>query len=90
VDARRKPFKPDSGRANAVSARISRNSRTQAFARKFVGPMVFRVNPSVEVGGCDPVALKGDDPPVVVIGELKLIFNLSSSCKGPTVQRYAI
>jgi hypothetical protein len=29
-----------------------------------------------EVGGCDVVGLSGDDPPVVVIGELKLTFNL--------------
>ncbi|MCW5717724.1 MAG: hypothetical protein KIS68_07830 [Bauldia sp.] len=29
-----------------------------------------------EVVGCDLVALRGDDPPVVVIGELKLAFNL--------------
>src|SRR6195952_5500613 len=29
-----------------------------------------------EVGGCDLVALKGEDPPLVVIGELKLTFNL--------------
>src|SRR4051794_41808203 len=29
-----------------------------------------------EVGGCDLVALSGDDPPLVVIGELKLSFNL--------------
>jgi hypothetical protein len=29
-----------------------------------------------EVGGCDLVGLSGNDPPVVVIGELKLIFNL--------------
>jgi hypothetical protein len=29
-----------------------------------------------EVGGCDLVALSGADPPVVVIGELKLAFNL--------------
>jgi hypothetical protein len=29
-----------------------------------------------EVGGCDLVALRGDDPPLVVIGELKLAFNL--------------
>src|SRR5213079_3526194 len=29
-----------------------------------------------EVGGCDLVALSGDDPPVVVIGELKQAFNL--------------
>ena len=36
-----------------------------------------------EVGGCDLVALKGDDLPVVVICELKLTFNLES-CKGST------
>ncbi|MBV9531313.1 MAG: hypothetical protein JO283_09645 [Bradyrhizobium sp.] len=29
-----------------------------------------------EIGGCDLVALKGCDPPIVVIGELKLTFNL--------------
>jgi hypothetical protein len=29
-----------------------------------------------EVGGCDLVALSGGEPPVVVIGELKLTFNL--------------
>jgi hypothetical protein len=29
-----------------------------------------------EVGGCDVVALKGDDPPIVVICELKQTFNL--------------
>ena len=29
-----------------------------------------------EVGGCDLVALSPDDPPIVVIGELKLSFNL--------------
>ena len=29
-----------------------------------------------EIGGCHLVALSGDDPPIVVIGELKLSFNL--------------
>ena len=29
-----------------------------------------------EIGGCDLVGLKGEEPPVVVIGELKLSFNL--------------
>lgn len=29
-----------------------------------------------EIGGCDLVGLSGDDPPVVVIGELKQTFNL--------------
>lgn len=29
-----------------------------------------------EIGDCDLVALRGEDPPIVVIGELKLAFNL--------------
>ncbi len=29
-----------------------------------------------EIGGCDLVALSGDDPPIVIICELKLAFNL--------------
>ncbi|MGJ4911509.1 DUF2161 domain-containing phosphodiesterase [Bradyrhizobium sp. HKCCYLS2033] len=29
-----------------------------------------------EIGGCDVVALRGDDPPVVVVCELKQVFNL--------------
>ena len=35
-----------------------------------------------EVGGCDVVALKGDDLPVVVICELKLTFNLELILQG--------
>jgi hypothetical protein len=35
-----------------------------------------------EIGGCDVLALKGDDPPVVVISELKLTFNLELVLQG--------
>ena len=35
-----------------------------------------------EIAGCDLVGLKGDDPPVVVIGELKLTFNLELVLQG--------
>ena len=35
-----------------------------------------------EVGGCDLVALHGDEPPLVVIGELKLTFNLELVLQG--------
>jgi hypothetical protein len=35
-----------------------------------------------EIGGCDLLALRGDDPPVVVIGELKLSFNLELVLQG--------
>jgi hypothetical protein len=35
-----------------------------------------------EIGGCDLVALRGDDPSSVVIGELKLTFNLELILQG--------
>ena len=35
-----------------------------------------------EIGRCDLVGLKGDDPPVMVIGELKLVFNLELVLQG--------
>jgi len=42
--------------------------------KRFLEKLGFTVKG--EIGGCDLVALSGDDPPVVVIGELKLTFNL--------------
>ncbi|MBR1122461.1 hypothetical protein JQ628_13120 [Bradyrhizobium lablabi] len=42
--------------------------------KRFLEKLGFAVKG--EIGGCDLVALSGDDPPVVVIGELKLAFNL--------------
>jgi hypothetical protein len=35
-----------------------------------------------EVCGCDLVAIRGDEPPVVVIGELKLSFSLDLVLQG--------
>jgi hypothetical protein len=35
-----------------------------------------------EIGGCDIVALKGEEPPVVVIAELKLSFSLELLLQG--------
>lgn len=35
-----------------------------------------------EVCGCDVVALRGDEPPIVVVGELKLGFNLELVLQG--------
>src|SRR6478735_11701372 len=35
-----------------------------------------------EICGCDLVALRGDEPPIVVIGELKLSFNLELLLQG--------
>jgi hypothetical protein len=42
--------------------------------KRFLEKLGFTVKG--EIGGCDLVALKGEDPPLVVIGELKLSFNL--------------
>ncbi|MBV8925182.1 MAG: hypothetical protein JOZ74_07405 [Bradyrhizobium sp.] len=42
--------------------------------KRFLEKLGFAVKG--EIGGCDLVALSGDDPPIVVIGELKLSFNL--------------
>jgi hypothetical protein len=35
-----------------------------------------------EIGGCDLVALKGEEPPIMVIGELKQSFNLELVLQG--------
>jgi hypothetical protein len=42
--------------------------------KRFLEKLGFTVKG--EVGGCDLVALSSDEPPIVVIGELKLSFNL--------------
>jgi hypothetical protein len=42
--------------------------------KRFLEKLGFTVKG--EIGGCDLVALSGDEPPIVVIGELKLSFNL--------------
>jgi hypothetical protein len=42
--------------------------------KRFLEKLGFAVKG--EIGGCDLVALSGNEPPIVVIGELKLSFNL--------------
>ena len=42
--------------------------------KRFLEKLGFTVKG--EIGGCDLVALSADDPPIVVVGELKLTFNL--------------
>jgi hypothetical protein len=42
--------------------------------KRFLEKLGFTVKG--EIGGCDMVALNGDNPPLVVVGELKLTFNL--------------
>jgi hypothetical protein len=48
--------------------------------KRFLEKLGFAVKG--EIGGCDLVALKGNDPPVVVVGELKLSFNLELVLQG--------
>jgi len=43
-------------------------------SKRFLEKLGFTVKG--EIGGCDLVALSGDEPPLVVVGELKLSFNL--------------
>ena len=43
-----------------------------------------------EVGGCDLVALSGNDPPIVVIGELKLSSIWNSSFKVSSARAHAM
>ena len=48
--------------------------------KKFLEGLGFAVKG--EVGGCDLVALNGDSPPIVVVCELKLQFNLELVLQG--------
>src|SRR5258708_19449313 len=49
--------------------------------KRFLEKLGFTVKG--EVGGCDLVALSAGDPPVVVIAELKLSFNLELVLQAP-------
>jgi hypothetical protein len=48
--------------------------------KRFLGTLGFEVKG--EICGCDLVALRGDNAPVVVVGELKLSFNLDLVLQG--------
>src|SRR6185369_14904715 len=48
--------------------------------KRFLETLGFQVKG--EICGCDVVALHGDGPPVVVVGELKLSFNLDLVLQG--------
>ena len=48
--------------------------------KRFLESLGFSVKG--EVGGCDLVALRDDGPPLMVIGELKLSFNLELVLQG--------
>jgi hypothetical protein len=62
--------------------KASRESETALYVpvKRFLEAQGFTVKG--EVCGCDLVALRGDEPPVVVVGELKLTFNLELVLQG--------
>src|SRR6266581_5244035 len=49
-------------------------------AKRFLETLGFDVKG--EVCGCDLVAIRGEEPPLVVVGELKLAFNLELLLQG--------
>jgi hypothetical protein len=49
-------------------------------AKRYLEALGFTVKG--EVCGCDLVALRGDEPPIVVVGELKLAFSLELVLQG--------
>ncbi len=63
-------------------ARGKKDAETALYApvKRFLEAQGFQVKG--EVCGCDLVALRGDEPPRVVIGELKLAFNLELVLQG--------
>ena len=63
-------------------AKPKRESETALYApvKRFLEAQGFQVKG--EICGCDLVALRGDEPPVVVVGELKLRFNLELVLQG--------
>src|SRR5258707_5648489 len=58
------------------------NRETSLYApvKRFLETLGFDVKG--EVCGCDLVALRGEEPPFVVVGELKLAFNLELVLQG--------
>jgi hypothetical protein len=61
-------------RRSAQPKPVVRETSLYAPVKRFLETLGFDVKG--EICGCDLVALRGDEPPLVVIGELKLGFNL--------------
>jgi hypothetical protein len=64
-------------------ARLDPNNREASLyapVKRFLESLGFDVKG--EICGCDLVALRGDEPPLVVVGELKLGFNLELVLQG--------
>src|SRR5690349_13872457 len=61
-------------------ARKPRETALYRPVKRYLEGLGFQVKG--EICGCDLVALRGDEPPIVVIGELKLSFNLELLLQG--------
>src|SRR6266702_5663657 len=68
--------RPIRARLSATDSSIGRIVETALYlpVKRFLENLGFTVKG--EIAGCDLVGLSAGDPPVVVIGELKLVFNL--------------
>ena len=67
-------------RKGCTSAPHVRGSQEGTTGRSYLEALGFTVKG--EVCGCDLVALRGDEPPIVVVGELKLAFSLELVLQG--------
>jgi hypothetical protein len=61
-------------------ARKPRETALYRPVKRYLEDLGFQVKG--EICGCDLVALRGDEPPIVVVGELKLSFNLELLLQG--------
>jgi hypothetical protein len=67
-------------RRSASPSSSARETSLYAPVKRFLERLGFEVKG--EICGCDLVALRGDEPPLVVVGELKLAFNLELVLQG--------
>jgi hypothetical protein len=74
------------GTVSVILVKPPRSENQKTVLMRSVTPQRFLENLGFEVKGevcgCDLVALRADEPPVVVIGELKLTFNLDLVLQG--------
>src|SRR3569833_4217614 len=69
-----KTTKREEAKLAAIRRRIVRETALYAPVKAFLETLGYQAKG--EIGGCDIVALGGDEPPVVVIAELKAAFNV--------------
>src|SRR5205085_6704543 len=63
-----------------IMARKPRETSLYRPVKRYLEELGFRVKG--EICGCDLVALRGEEPAIVIVGELKLSFNLELLLQG--------